>query len=132
MNAITAATQGVQDYASLSTPELCDRIARLCEAERLAEWAGCQLLAELADRFDRRVLGLGAFADVHHFSRLRFGMSIRRARERVRVGRALRTLPALSRAFVDGRLGYARVREVTRVAKPADEARWLALALDLP
>jgi DprA winged helix domain/HNH endonuclease len=59
-------------------------------------------------------------------------MSVRRARERVRVGRALRELPAIASAFVEGTVGYARVREVTRVATAADEGRWLQQAIELP
>jgi hypothetical protein len=41
-------------------------------------------------------------------------------------------LPLVERAFVDGRLAFSRVREVTRVARPEDEAQWLRLASELP
>ena len=53
MQTLECAARMVDECAALSTEELCARISRLCEAERLAEWAGCKLLAELADRFDR-------------------------------------------------------------------------------
>jgi hypothetical protein len=52
-------------------------------------------------------------------------------RERVRVGRALRQLPEIERAFVDGELSYSRVREVTRVATTQSEPGWLELARGL-
>jgi Domain of unknown function (DUF222)/HNH endonuclease len=48
-------------------------------------------------------------------------------RERVRVARALATLPALARALARGELSYAKVRALTRVATPETEARLLAV-----
>jgi len=56
---------------------------RLAEVERRTEWLLCRHLAELADRFERHVPELHACADVYQFARLRFGMSVRRVRERV-------------------------------------------------
>jgi hypothetical protein len=44
------------------------------------------------------------------------------AREHVRVARALRDLPALRAEFGSGRLSYAKVRALTRIATPATEA----------
>ena len=44
------------------------------------------------------------------------------AREHVRVARALRILPAVHGEFAAGRMGYAKVREITRIATPATEA----------
>lgn len=117
---------------ALSTPELCEALERLAQLERHTEWLSCRHLAELADRFERRDLALGAYADVYQLARLRFSMGVRRARERVRIGRALRALPQIERAFVAGQLGYAPVRELTRVATAADEAMWLELARELP
>jgi 5-methylcytosine-specific restriction endonuclease McrA len=49
------------------------------------------------------------------------------ARERVRVARALGTLPALAAALGRGELSYAKVRALTRVATPETEARLLAV-----
>jgi len=48
------------------------------------------------------------------------------ARERVRVARALGTLPALAEALARGELSYAKVRALTRVATPETAARLLA------
>jgi 5-methylcytosine-specific restriction endonuclease McrA len=44
------------------------------------------------------------------------------AREQVRVARALRELPALAGEFAAGRMSYAKVRALTRIATPATEA----------
>lgn len=117
---------------TLSTPELCAALAQLAQAERRTEWLSCRHLAELADRFARRDPMLGGYADVFQLARLRFGMGVRRARERVRIGRALRGLPQTEQAFVEGSLGYARVRELTRVATPESEGVWLQVASELP
>jgi hypothetical protein len=49
------------------------------------------------------------------------------ARERVRVARALGTLPRLAEALARGELSYAKVRALTRVATPETEERLLAV-----
>jgi hypothetical protein len=46
----------------------------------------------------------------------------------VRIGKALRQLPAIEQAFVSGQLSYSRVRELSRVATSADEQDWLDAA----
>jgi hypothetical protein len=51
------------------------------------------------------------------------------AHERLRVARSLGGLPVIERAFVDGRLGFTAVRELTRVATPATESAWVAAAV---
>ena len=52
------------------------------------------------------------------------------AREKVRTAHALRSLPAISAAFAEGRLSYSKVRALTRVAEVHDEDLLLAYALD--
>ncbi|MFY9890159.1 MAG: DUF222 domain-containing protein, partial [Streptosporangiaceae bacterium] len=44
------------------------------------------------------------------------------AREHVRVARALRELPAIGAEFAAGRMSYAKVRALTRIATPETEA----------
>jgi len=57
----------------------------------------------------------------------RVGLDLGAARERVRVARALGTLPLLAEALARGALSYAKVRALTRVATPETEARLLAV-----
>src|SRR5881397_2925272 len=57
----------------------------------------------------------------------RVGLDPGAARERVRVARALGTLPRLAEALARGELSYAKVRALTRVATPETEARLLAV-----
>jgi len=55
------------------------------------------------------------------------GLDLGAARERVRVARALGTLPLLAQALASGELSYAKVRALTRVATPETEERLVAV-----
>jgi len=59
----------------------------------------------------------------------RIGLGLGAAREKVRVAHALANLPAVSAAMQRGALSYSKVRAITRVATPANEARLVDLAL---
>jgi Domain of unknown function (DUF222) len=63
-----------------------------------------------------------------HWLAWRIGLDTATARERCRVARALGSLPAIDQAFARGELSYAKVRAMTRVATPENEARLLELA----
>jgi hypothetical protein len=52
------------------------------------------------------------------------------AREKVRTAHALRRLPAISKAFAEGRLSYSKVRALTRVADGDQEDLLLKYALE--
>jgi len=64
-----------------------------------------------------------------HWLTWRIGLDTATAREKVRVARALGQLPAVDGALAAGRLSYAKVRAITRVATPETEARLLEMAL---
>src|SRR5207302_1296136 len=55
----------------------------------------------------------------------RVGLDRGAARERVRVARALGTLPLLAQALARGELSYSKVRALTRIATPETEERLL-------
>ena len=55
------------------------------------------------------------------------GLDLGAARERVRVARALSTLPLLAQALARAEIPYAKVRALTRVATPETEERLLAV-----
>ena len=59
----------------------------------------------------------------------RIGLVPGAAREKVRVARALGLLPAVDAAMASGRLSYAKVRALTRVATATNEARLVEIAL---
>jgi hypothetical protein len=54
------------------------------------------------------------------------------AREWLRVGRALEGLPGVDAAFGEGRISYAKVRQLTRVATAANEAELVGIAEATP
>jgi len=64
-----------------------------------------------------------------HWLAWRVGLDPATAREKVRVARALAKLPAIDGALRVGKLSYAKVRALTRVATPVNEAQLLELAL---
>ena len=64
-----------------------------------------------------------------HWLTWRIGLNPGAAREKVRVARALGVLPAIDRVFAEGRLSYAQVRAVTRIATPESEERVVDIAL---
>jgi hypothetical protein len=63
-----------------------------------------------------------------HWLSWRIGLNPGAAREKVRVARALGALPHIDRALEGGALSYAKVRALTRVATPENEAHLLELA----
>src|SRR5947199_7299624 len=84
-------------------------------------------LLDLIREFDAREGWNTGFRSCAHWLSWRVGMDLGAARERVRVARALGTLPRLSEALSRGELSYAKVRALTRVATPATEERLLAI-----
>jgi hypothetical protein len=63
-----------------------------------------------------------------HYLELVCGLSRIAARQRIRVARALAELPAIERAMASGRLSYAKVRALVRLATPDTESEWLPRA----
>ena len=59
----------------------------------------------------------------------RCDISITTALEKVRVARALKTLPMVSAAFAAGEVSYSKVRSLTRVAGTENEAKLVEFAL---
>ena len=84
-------------------------------------------LLDLIRDFDARGGWNSGFRSCAHWLSWRVGLDPGAARERVRVARALGTLPLLAAALARGELSYAKVRALTRVATPETEARLLAV-----
>jgi hypothetical protein len=71
---------------------------------------------------------LGMVSALDYLERV-FGYAPRTAQDRLRVARALGSLPQLTAALSSGELPFSAVRELTRVATPATEASWVAAAI---
>jgi Domain of unknown function (DUF222)/HNH endonuclease len=109
------------DYAALD--RLGDEIAELSAH---LEAATARLL-DLIREFDARGGWNTGFSSCATWLSWRVGLDLGAARERVRVARALATLPRLAQALARGELSYAKVRALTRVATPETEERLLAV-----
>ena len=108
---------------SLSLDRLGDEIAELSAH---LDAATARLL-ELIREFDAREGWNTGFSSCAVWLSWRVGLDLGAARERVRVARALATLPRLAQALERGELSYAKVRALTRVATPETEERLLAV-----
>src|SRR2546425_4314078 len=111
------ATQGL--VADLD--RLGDEIAELSAH---LDAATAQLL-DLIREFDARDGWNTGFRSCAAWLSWRVGLDPGAARERVRVARALGSLPRLAHALARGELSYAKVRALTRVATPETEERLL-------
>ena len=70
---------------------------------------------------------LGMVSMLDYLERV-LGYAPRTAQDRLRVARALGSLPGLTGALATGELAFSAVRELTRVVTPATEAAWIARA----
>jgi hypothetical protein len=114
----------------LASPRRVQELDRLGDA--IAELAAhldaaTARLLDLIREFDVRGGWNSGFRSCAHWLSWRVGLDLGAARERVRVARAIGTLPRLSKAFARGELSYAKVRALTRVAMPETETRLLAV-----
>jgi len=87
--------------------------------------AGTARLLDLIREFDARGGWNNGFRSCAAWLSWRVGLDLGAARERVRVARALGTLPLLAQGLARGQLSYAKVRALTRVATPETEERLL-------
>ncbi len=85
-------------------------------------------LLDLIREFDARGGWSNGFRSCAAWLGWRVGLAPGAAREKVRVARALGTLPRIARALASGEISYSKVREVTRVATPETEEQLLAVA----
>ncbi|MFT6037426.1 MAG: hypothetical protein ACI9TP_000208, partial [Candidatus Azotimanducaceae bacterium] len=69
--------------------------------------------------------GVRSFA---HWLNWKVGMGMIMAREKIRVARSLPDLPLIDAAFSTGKISYSKVRAMTRVANPENEAFLLQIA----
>jgi len=110
----------------MPTAEL-DRLGdEIADLSAHVEAATARLL-DLIREFDARGGWNTGFRSCAAWLAWRVGLNLGAARERVRVARALGTLPALAEGLARGELSYAKVRALTRVATPETEARLLAV-----
>src|SRR5499433_559707 len=118
----------------IDSPAVLATHPRVVELERLGDEiadlsahldAATARLLDLIREFDARSGWNNGFVSCAAWLSWRAGLDLGAARERVRVARALGTLPLLAQALARGELSYAKVRALTRVATPETEERLL-------
>src|SRR5256885_9351170 len=121
---------------NINGPHVIATHPRIVELERLGDEiaelsahldAATARLLDLIRDFDARGGWNTGFMSCAAWLSWRVGVDPRAARERVRVARALGTLPRLSLALARGELSYSKVRALTRVATVETEERLLAV-----
>ena len=110
-----------------SVDELDAAIGRLVRQMNADSYRMLVLVREFDDRFGWKKW---TFKSCAEWLAWRSSICLSAAREKVRSAHALRSLPAISAAFAEGRLSYSKVRALTRVAHACDEDLLLAYALD--
>ncbi len=96
--------------------------AQICELAGHLAAATCRFLVLLGDFDARRGWASWDMQSCAQWLSWKCQMTAGTAREHVRVARALRDLPVIRGEFGAGRLSYAKVRALTRIATPETEA----------
>ena len=118
-------THSPEIVATVNPTAEMDRLGdEIAELSARLEAATARLL-DLIREFDARKGWNGGFRSCAHWLSWRVGLDPGAAREKVRVARALGTLPLLAGALARGELSYAKVRALTRIATPESEERLL-------
>src|SRR4029453_14205719 len=116
----------IHSFAAHHASELDQLGDEIAELSAHLDAASARLLT-LIREFDARGGWNTGFRSCAAWLSWRVGLDLGAARERVRVARALGSLPLLAEALGRGQLSYAKVRALTRVATPETEARLLAV-----
>jgi hypothetical protein len=125
-----AISRPLADYSRAdlrSIDELDVEIGRLVRRMNCECYQMLVLVREFDDRFGWKKW---SFKNCAEWLAYRCEIGLSAAREKVRIAHALRSLPAISAAFAEGRLSYSKVRALTRVADLRHEDLLLAYALD--
>jgi hypothetical protein len=109
-----------------SLGDLESEITELAGHLNAAQHRWLMLIAE----FDRRNgWSDGACASCAHWLNFKCAVALGAAREKVRVARALESLPKISASMARGELSYSKVRALTRIAGPETEDYLFSIAL---
>ncbi len=112
--------------ASVPTPQLIDQITELAGHLNAANARFLALIAELDRRRGWAEWGVKSCA---HWLNFKCGIALGAAREKLRTAHALEGLPEIRSAMTAGRISYAKVRAMTRIADAGNEGYLLNVAL---
>src|SRR5690242_11708604 len=117
---------GAEHASGSPLPELARAITAGAVRLAAATASWLRLVAEFDERQGWCGVGIRSCAE---WLAWQCALSPGTAREHVRVARTVRGLPRIEAAFAEGRLSYAKVRALTRIAAPDCEAALLEFAL---
>jgi len=120
------ATPDLPDFDAMNDEELNAQLGLLCTHMYAAEYQFLRCVRAWENVASLHVYGVKSTA---HWLNARCGIAMGAAREKVRVARALPDLPKISEYFARGQISYSKVRAITRVATPENEAFLLSVAL---
>src|SRR5215472_6895455 len=120
MSEFDTLTRGYDRASDATTPALpLERLeAQICELAGHLAAATYQFLALVGDFDARRGWASWQLPSCTAWLAWKCQVAPGTAREQVRVARALRELPLVSAEFAAGRMSYAKVRALTRIATP--------------
>ncbi len=113
---------------AIHTP-LADAFRAISETLSRSQYELVHASAAVADSDEWALAGAPTAA--HHLAAIA-DVEVCTAREWIRVGRRVRGLPGIDRAFADGRISYAKARALTRFATVTNETELLDLAMRHP
>jgi Domain of unknown function (DUF222) len=129
MSYLDASVKYMFDTVQVDLPAPLERVeAEICELAGHLAAATCRFLILLGDFDAREGWASWDMRSCAAWLSWKCQMSSGTAREHVRVARALRELPVIRGEFGAGRLSYAKVRALTRIATPETEAGLAELA----
>jgi hypothetical protein len=109
-------------------PSVADRLVEAGRSVARSQYDVVRLAAE----FEESTEWYLSFTTPAHWIAAQLDVCVSTAREWIRIGKALRTLPAVDAAFEGHELSYAKVRALTRVARPESEDESVGLARSVP
>ncbi|MEW6743045.1 MAG: AAA family ATPase [Planctomycetota bacterium] len=102
---------------------------RMRRAHRYGERREYEVACYLSVIEERSFYRSFGFTNIFQLAEHDLGLSPRQTRDRVRLARAIESLPKLKRLFRRGKLHFSAVRAIVSVATPATEADWIKAAL---
>ncbi|HEX3488972.1 MAG TPA: hypothetical protein VHU92_06495, partial [Streptosporangiaceae bacterium] len=129
---LTAPGSSTPDSGPAASQVPLERLeAQICELAGHLTAATCRFLVMVGDFDARRGWESWDLPSCSAWLSWKCQLSLGTAREQVRVARALRDLPVIRGQFAAGRLSYAKVRALTRIATPATDADLAELAIPM-
>ena len=125
MSTAIATVESQPQSARSESEKLGDQITELCSCLYAAESRLLNLIHEFDEKKCWADLGFGNCA---HWLNFKCGIGANAAREKVRVARALATLPKIDKGLSRGELSYSKVRAMTRIADASNEDYLMMIA----